>query len=168
MKRHLFLTGEKHIGKSTVIAKLLSSSDLTLGGFRTVRTDTVFAPRFSVHMLRPDEVPTRENLLFICREKSTDTAARFDALGCAALEHSAGTQLLLMDELGPTEAEAHTFQCAVLAALDGETPILGVLQQADSPFLRQIASHEAVEVVEVTVENRDTLPALLHEQFHFW
>ena len=167
MKRHLFLTGEKHIGKSTVIAKLLADSQLTVGGFRTVRTDTVFAGRRSVHMLRLNEVPTKENLLFICGEKSADTMARFDTLGCIILEESADAQLLLMDELGPKEEQALAFQRAALSALDGDTPILGVLQQADSPFLRQIANHEAVKVVQVTKENRDALPALLREQFHF-
>ena len=167
MTRHLFLTGEKHIGKSTVIGKLLAGSDLILGGFRTLRTDSVLGDRFSVHMLRPGECPTRENLLFICGEPSENTLTRFDTLGCAALSESSGAQLLLMDELGPNEAKALQFQRAVLSALDGNTPILGVLQQADSLFLRKIAAHEAVTVVEVTRENRDNLPQVLRKKFHF-
>lgn len=165
MKRHLFLTGSKHIGKSTVIDKMLAMRPCTTGGFRTVRTDTVFPPRFSVHMLRPGERPAADNLLFICRAPSEDTVARFDALGCAAL--CAPARLLLMDELGPTEAEAFAFQRAVLAALEGNIPVLGVLQQADSPFLQRIAARDDVTVAEVTRENRDRLPQLLLEQFHF-
>lgn len=167
MTRHLFLTGAKHIGKSTIINKLLAESTLTLGGFRTLRTDSVLCDRFSVHMLRPGECPTRENLLFVCGEPSENTVSRFDSLGCAALTQSDGAQLLLMDELGPNEAKALHFQQAVLSVLDGSTPILGVLQQADSPFLRQIAAHEAVTVMEVTLENRDTLPQILRREFHF-
>lgn len=167
MTRHLFLTGEKHIGKSTIINKLLTGSTATLGGFRTVRTDSVLRDRFSVHMLRPDEYPAKENLLFICGEPSEETVGRFDTLGCAALAQSSGAELLLMDELGPNEAKALHFQRAVLSALDGDIPILGVLQRADSPFLRQIAAHEAVTVVEVTLENRDALPQILCREFHF-
>ena len=49
------------------------------------------------------------------------------------------------------------FQAAVLAALDGEKPVCGVLQQADSAFLRRVAAHPRVRVVTVTEENRDTL-----------
>lgn len=167
MKRHLFLTGEKQIGKSTVIDKMLALRPCTTGGFRTVRTDAVFPPRFSVHLLRPGERPTADNLLFLCRQMSADTLARFDALGCAALAQSGNARLLLMDELGPAEAEALAFQRAVLAALDGPTPVLGVLQQADSPFLRRIAGREDVAVVEVRRENRDRLPQLLLAQFYF-
>ena len=86
---------------------------------------------------------------------------RFDALGCAALRGSEGCGLLLMDELGPHEAEAEGFQRAVTAALDGEARVLGVLQRADSPFLAAIAAREDVAVLEVTRENRDGLAALL-------
>ena len=46
---------------------------------------------------------------------------------------------------------------AVLAALDGEKPVYGVLQQADSAFLRRVAAHPRVRVVTVTEENRDVL-----------
>lgn len=167
MKRHLFLTGAKHIGKSTIIAKLLDSQAITLGGFRTVRTNAVFPGHFSVHLLRPAELPSRENLLFICRQPSENLASRFDTLGCAALAESGHAQLLLMDELGPAEKDSFAFQQAILSALDNHIPILGVLQQADTPFLRQVAAHEAVMVVEVTLENRDILPELLRKQFHF-
>ncbi len=167
MTRHLFLTGPKRIGKSTVIDKFLTSDGLTMGGFRTVHTDSVLRDRFSVHMLRPGEKPTKENLLFICGEPSAETATRFDTLGCAALAQSGNAELILMDELGPHEAKAQQFQNAVLSALDGDTPILGVLQQADSPFLRQVAAHRNVTVVEVTLENRDTLPQILRREFHF-
>ena len=45
----------------------------------------------------------------------------------------------------------------MLAALDGEKPVCGVLQQADNAFLRRVAAHPRVRVVTVTEENRDTL-----------
>lgn len=47
-------------------------------------------------------------------------------------------------------------------ALDGDIPILGVLQQAESEFLHRIARHPQVTVLTVTEENRDALlPELL-------
>lgn len=41
---------------------------------------------------------------------------------------------------------------AVLAALDGDLPVLGVLQKADTEFLRVVAGHPRVRLVTVTVE----------------
>ena len=60
-----------------------------------------------------------------------------------------------MDELGPHEGNATQFCSAVMAVLDGEVPVLGVLQKGDSPFLKAVASHPKVQVIEVTMENRE-------------
>lgn len=147
------------MGKSTLIRAYLDRFSGKVGGFRTVRTNALRGDQFSVHLVRPGCEPTAENLLFLCPPPKDDGAviARFEKLGCAALENSTQCDLILMDELGPVETKAEKFQQAVLAALDGEVPIIGVLQKADSDFLRQIASHRNVDVVEVTMENRDLL-----------
>ena len=163
--RHLFLTGRKQVGKSTVLGKLLEERDADLGGFRTkrIRTDA----GADIYMLPPEgeEGYVPENILFRRREgKLQLDPADFDRLGGAMLARSAGADLLLMDELGPTEAEAYGFQQAVRNALDGDTPVYGVLQQADSPFLAEIAARDDVCVITVTEENRNTLPRQLLEQ----
>lgn len=159
MKPHLFFTGEKRVGKSTLIQTLLNRYPCHIGGFRTVRTNALYGNRYAIHLLKPFAVtPTEENLLFLCDGSRDQTVwDRFDQLGCAALEDTAGCDLILMDELGPNEVHSKKFQSAVLTALDGDIPILGVLQKADSPFLDQIAKHPKVRVVEVTRENRDFL-----------
>ena len=150
---HLFLTGRKGVGKSTLLRALLEGK--RLGGFLTLRVEGVF-DRPSIHLLRAAsaERPAPENLVCFCGEQRPE---RFDLLGVAALADTADCQVIVMDELGPAEAAAQRFQAAVLAALDGEKPVYGVLQQADSAFLRRVAAHPRVWVVTVTEENRDAL-----------
>ena len=110
--------------------------------------------RPSVHLLpAAGGTPSAENLLFYCGAYSCD---RFDTLGTAALRDRDG-DVLLMDELGPAESGAKKFCEAVLAALDSDLPVLGVLQKADTEFLRAVAGHPRVRLVTVTVENRDEL-----------
>lgn len=171
MARHLFLTGAKGVGKSTLIKGLLAQYHGSLGGFYTVKSTTAAPGRVSVHLLRANrkELPTLENLLFSCGESAgAEVAGRFDCLGCAALAEGTRADLLVMDELGPHEEAARSFRDAVLYALDGDIPILGVLQRADAPFLAQIAAHPQVRLVTVTAENRDdlartlSLPPLAH------
>ena len=154
MTRHLFLTGPKGVGKSTLIRDCLSRETGRLGGFFTVKH------RGSVYLLRADtdEAPDAENFLFRC---GCGDPGRFDALGCAALAGTEGCSLLVMDELGPHEAQAVRFQAAVFRALEGGIPILGVLQQADSDFLRRVACHPRVTVLTVSEDNRDSLGAAL-------
>ncbi|MBO5122414.1 MAG: nucleotide kinase, partial [Oscillospiraceae bacterium] len=115
----------------------------------------------SVHMLPVDkkEMPTEENLLFYRGEKRAyeQNALRFNAIGCRCLADLEWAELIVMDELGPAESAAAAFQDRVLALLDGEIPVLGVLQEGESAFQRQVATHPNVELIYVTKENRDSL-----------
>jgi len=165
--KHVFLTGEKQVGKSTLVRRLTALSGGRVSGFKTVRAGGVLPGRFTVHMLRAgaEDAPSEENLLFVCRCESPEKDRRFDALGCALLADTAGAALIVMDELGPNERNAKAFQRAVLDTLDGDTPVLGVLQKADSAFLRAIAGREDVRIFEVTPRNRETLYEVLAEEY---
>lgn len=130
MARHLFFTGEKGVGKTTLLKGLLAQYQGPVGGFFTLKTTGVRPGRYTVHLLRPNqgEKPREENLLFCCGDPvDSHIAARFDGLGCAALAAKEDAGLLVMDEIGPHEQGAQGFCKAVFQALDGETPILGVL-----------------------------------------
>ena len=163
--KHLFLTGQKRVGKSTVLRALLAGRDAQIGGFRTQRMQTEDGA--DIFMLAPTGDPAyqEENILFRRRQGRTimeDDA--FDRLGEFLLTSLPGADLVLMDELGPNEAEAWGFQKAVEQALEGDAPVYGILQMADSEFLRRIAAREDVCVITVTEENRNDLPRLLLEQ----
>lgn len=155
MSRHLFLTGPKGVGKSTLTRGLLAEESGSPCGFFTVKHEG------GIYLLPAAEerVFTPENFLFRCGQGGDPR--RFDQLGCAALADTAGCALLVMDELGPHEAEAVRFQEAVFRTLEGAIPVIGVLQQAESEFLDRIARHPQVTVLTVSRENRDDLPAVL-------
>lgn len=159
-KHHIFLTGKKQVGKTTFLKKVLQSWNGTLGGFFTVRTDLFLKDAYSVHLfpaeaMRTGLCPTGENLLFVCGKPGQDTAEKFDRLGCEALEAGKGATLYIMDELGPHEGQAQSFRRAVLQTLSGNTPVLGVLQEAESDFLDQIKEHPNVRVIRITEDNRE-------------
>ena len=155
MRKHLFLTGEKGVGKSTLLKKLLP--DGSVGGFFTVKTEG-FSSHPSIHLVYPGEAPCKGNFLFSCGYQSDPgISSRFDRLGCAALNEALHPDVWIMDELGPAEKDAFHFQAAVLRLLNGNIPVIGVLQQADTPFLHEVAKHTRVRVVTVTTQNRDRL-----------
>ena len=159
MKEHIFYTGPRGIGKSTLLQKHLAQFAGVYTGFRTVKVPC--GDSFSVHMLPVDErvTPAEENFLF-CRDKKREygeNALRFDAIGCRFLADIEGAKLIVMDELGSAESAAAAFQDRVLALLDGEIPILGVLQEGESAFQQRVAAHPNVELIYVTEENRDSL-----------
>ena len=159
MKKHLFYTGPRGIGKSTLLQRRLAQFCGTFAGFRTVKVPC--GDSFSVHMLPVDErvTPAEENFLF-CRDKKREygeNALRFDAIGCRFLADIEGAKLIVMDELGAAESAAEAFQNRVLELLDGNIPILGVLQEGESEFQKKVATHPNVQLIYVTPENRDSL-----------
>lgn len=155
MIRHVFLTGAKGIGKSTLLRKALGSCTGDIGGFFTVRTDAFLPGERSVHLFRADEapVPSGDNLLFVCGRPDAGAPERFDYLGRRALDGRCS--LFVLDELGPHEGDALLFRRAVLALLDGGVPVLGVLQAPAERFWPDIVHHPAVQVLEITEDNRD-------------
>ena len=158
-KKHIFYTGPRGIGKSTLLQKHLAQFQGIFAGFRTVKVPC--GDSFSVHMLPVDkkEMPTEKNFLFIRDKKREyeENALRFDAIGCRCLADLEGAELIVMDELGSAESAAKAFQDRVLALLDGDTSILGVLQEGESAFQQRVAAHPNVEIIYVTEENRDSL-----------
>ena len=159
MKKHLFYTGPRGIGKSTLLQKYLAQFAGVYTGFRTVKVPCEDA--FTVHMLPVDKtvVATEQNFLFHRdgKHEYAENALRFDAIGCGLLADAEGAKLIVMDELGAAESAAKVFQDRVLALLDGDIPILGVLQEGESAFQRRVATHPNVELIYVTEENRDSL-----------
>ena len=159
MARHIFLTGKKQIGKSTLLQKILDDYKKTSDGFLTVRTKNYLKDQYSVHMyhLKEKELPNKSNLLFLCGKTDEHTADTFDRLGCNILSMCSDCSLLIMDELGPHEAKAALFREEILHLLDGQIPVLGVLQE--------IVNHPKVEIIIISEDNRNDCSLLNHIQY---
>jgi|BioPla2DNA2_1021312.scaffolds.fasta_scaffold122194_1 nucleoside-triphosphatase THEP1 len=157
MARHIFLTGEKQIGKSTLLKKVLDKYAGDAAGFFTVRTNEFLKDGYSVHMFGLDEeaVPGENNLLFVCGKPNEHMFERFDRMGCEVLSKCVDSSLTVMDELGPHEVRAELFHKAVLRLLDGNVPILGVLQAPAESFWPDIVEHPQVQIIEINEHNRD-------------
>ena len=154
MKDKIFLTGARGVGKSTCIDRVLDGLTYTVGGFRTrfaesgrnvlLLTDVSGGDaRVAAHFTGDGRIPVTET---------------FNSYGVSLLSAVPAPGLLLMDELGFLEREALAFQCAVLDAMDEDTPVLGVIRQGASGWLDTLRSHDRVQILTVTEENRDDLP----------
>ena len=97
--KHLFLTGEKQIGKSTLLRKWLDRIDAGISGFYTQKHMSGDGHLY-VHMLSAEreDLPSRDNILFDCRARDLAAASeRFNLLGCSMLHPTSDTELIIMD-----------------------------------------------------------------------
>jgi nucleoside-triphosphatase len=79
-----------------------------------------------------------------------------DNLGAKAVEDALGSDLIVVDEVGPMELSSRRFIAAVEKALSSDKPMLVVLQEWSShPIAKKI--RKSFKVITVTRENRGAL-----------
>lgn len=83
--RHVFLTGDRQVGKSTLLRKIIRQYPGKPGGFFTLRTGAFLPGKYSVHLFcaGDEPVPSEEDLLFVCGQAGPDAAERFNEIGRA-------------------------------------------------------------------------------------
>ncbi len=166
LRRHLFLTGDKQVGKSTLLRRLIEARHLDCSGFETQAFFLNGERRgFTLHG-RVDMPPYRNDCICCARleeKRAVPVLPVFEENGVLILKRSLASSapFLLMDELGRLEREASGFIAQVEACLDADKRVLGVLQKCNSAHVARIAQREDVTVLTVTPENRDELFEML-------
>ena len=166
LRRHLFLTGDKQVGKSTLLHRLIEALHLDCSGFETQAFFLNGERRgFTLHG-RVEMPPYRNDCICCARieeKRAVPVLPVFEENGVLILKRSLASPapFLLMDELGRLEREASGFIAQVEACLDADKRVLGVLQKCNSAHVARIAQREDVTVLTVTPENRDELFEML-------
>ena len=170
---HVFLAGEIQIGKSTVIQNTVQLLNLKYGGFRTYFGADRGDPNRRLYINRASRPMTFDDSRVVARFSPVSPPSvfskRFDTLGAKYIAEAGITaRLIIMDELGNMENSALRFQSAVLDALDGEVPILGVVKLSAAGWVEDVRNHPKVALVTVDMHNRDELPLLLRDSLQHY
>ncbi|MDR1217009.1 MAG: nucleoside-triphosphatase [Oscillospiraceae bacterium] len=166
MKRHIFLTGEIQVGKSTAIRKFLDNTSVGADGFLTHILRERGSRELAVARFDTERGETDWRQAAVTSPlRSAALRDLFDSHGAAIVNASGGRQIVIMDELGALEEDSPAFKSAVVNKLDGQTPVLGVIKKAESAFLDSLCRRPDVELITVTPENRDDIPAVLAERY---
>jgi nucleoside-triphosphatase len=166
MARHVFLTGEIQVGKSTSIRRFLENTGVAADGFISrivpaLGRRELYIARFDTELGETD----RRLAAVMAQPRKRVFLDVFDSHGADIVVSSGKRQLIILDELGNLEEDAPLFKDAVRRKLDGDIPALGVVKKADGAFLDSIRSRSDVELITVTTENRNGIPGLLARRF---
>lgn len=167
--KNIFLTGEIQIGKSTAISKFLkkhlSAADV-LAGFKTkpFYEEGLLKGYYIENQIEPIKIDIYENIVGVNQASGLGKSCKgitetFETAGVQILEESLKitNSIIIMDELGFFEREAVNFQKKVHKTLDSPHRVIGVLKARRNEFLDSIEAREDVVVIEVTLENRDSI-----------
>ncbi len=170
MKNNFFITGDLHVGKSTLINRILDDFSFSdIAGFRTSRyyRDKKLEG-FYIEDIRSEYENPKDKFIGRCINKDNwiSIPSTFDDYGVEILKRSLemNPRLIIMDELGFFENEADIFQKMVLRVLDSEIPVLGVLKQKQTTFLDIIRNRKDVNLITISPDNRDEMCSVLSKK----
>lgn len=168
-RRHIFLTGEKQVGKSTLLDKMVSQIDIPVSGYRTLPFEIDGRKKgyylHSIRKLSHDENDSPISIRY-GENKMIPITETFETLGVQILSDALHREgVLLLDEIGRAEKKAAKFSRLLWECLDRHNMIVGVLQNCDNELLHAIKNREDVLLIEVTKENREELEQILADTF---
>ena len=152
---HYFLIGDRQVGKSTIINKTLEclrekNPEIRIGGFFTKAEESdVF-----MHYM------TKHESFCIGKRKIGGYTDVFNSQGLELLKETEekNCDLIVMDEIGWMESNAEAFALEILKVLDSDAQTIGVLRKdCSTPLIDEIKNRADVMLIEVTLENRDSL-----------
>ncbi|KNF08756.1 putative nucleosid triphosphatase [Gottschalkia purinilytica] len=160
---NLFLTGEKGIGKSTILKRVLNNCSMSIGGFMTLRNieeDIYNKKVFMIYSLN-DESRKHNIATITFKDNKNHIEINKDSfdIGIVSIlkEDLNNSDLIILDELGFMESECFEFQKTIYDILDSSKPVLGVIKDYDCEFLDNIRNRIDTNIIKVTKENRDNL-----------
>lgn len=160
MKKNIFLTGAPSSGKTTIIKKVISRLSTPARGFYT---EEVRVGDKRVGFL----MQTLEGQKGYLAHQDIDSEFRIRRYGISvenietiavpAIQPIRDT-IIILDEIGKMECFSGKFKEAAVAAMDSENVVLGTITLGGSDFILHIKERDDIDIIEVSLENRDTLP----------
>lgn len=165
-KKHIFLTGNIQVGKSTLIKGVLS--DLRGGQDSKIEYDgfiTYFDQRWNeernlcIKRFTSDKnVETEEKTVLHFEGRPMFDTMAYETSGVEILESLDRTKLLIFDECGRFEKDSPHYLEKIKEILNEDTHVIGVLRK-DPPveWIQEIMVRDDVYIFDITEENRGIL-----------
>jgi nucleoside-triphosphatase len=137
MKKHLFLTGESGLGKTTLIRQALGDKLAYAGGLVTERVFGVGGDVLGYDLLPAAAAYSRTGydswrIINYVDGKPVKDNEIFRNQGVRLLQESSYYPYVLLDEIGGFEMLIPQFRNALAEVLNNDVPIIGVLKSANN------------------------------------
>lgn len=160
--RNIFINGNRGIGKSTLIRKLLADYDfMPVYGFVTKKEAPDENGDCSVYIHSASAVQrfySEKNLIGTCNNcRGKAIPAAFDDYGLQLLSNIPNNSLVIMDEIGFFESKAFNFQKRVKDILSSDCLVLAAIKDKPNEFLDELKTLNNTDIFNIEIENRNEL-----------
>ena len=167
MKPVILLTGQPGVGKTTAIKTIIALLGDKAGGFYT-REIRVHSRRAGFEIVTLDkgtawlasrsaEVTFKEEAR-LGKYRVNLTAINSTAVPALRRALAVG-RIIVIDEIGPMENLSALFRQTVLEILNSQAVVVGTIVQRPNAFADRVKTHPRVQVREITLANRNQVPA---------
>lgn len=158
---NVFLTGNVQVGKSTAIKRFLEKENISPLGFTTHLDRSTGV--LTIKIIGKDGDREIKAAAPIGGSRPVPDIEAFDRAGKMLTDMDiSDCDMLIMDELGFMERDAHVFTDAVPAMLDRGIRTVGVLRnKPDGPFWDMLHERDDTVILTVDEENRDDIPDII-------
>lgn len=172
--RVIILTGEKGVGKSSIVRSLLARTSCAVGGFLSEPV-TASAQRVAYELV---DLQTGERKAF-ARRVPWSRAPRggpflvdrgvFESFGARIVRRACrNADLVVMDEIGCMEDASPAFRRAVMRCLASGVPVLAVVQRGECAFVRELLAAFRHDVVRVNAGEEERVRATVLAKLREW
>lgn len=158
---HTLIVGNHRVPRAAFVDRLLRELHPCppLYGYRTVKEPAPVGEREPIYLYPAagERRRSKENLLGWCRNQQSEAYPEVFEQWAFLIEEARPDGLLLLDEIGPMESRSPRFSAAVLRALAGDVPVLAVVRDKDTPFLKRVRNHPQARAFVLTEENEEDL-----------
>lgn len=180
---NILICGDRSVGKSTLIKKVISEIKETLdkhrlltirGFFTEMETDSDGLDRIYLNPTissidngqyqAADKYRIKVGERDFSNRKKIGFPSKFDEVSQLILNNTKDADLIVIDELGVLESEAHAFQKCVFALFESAIPVIAAVRNKKTPFLKEIMLRSDSKLFVITPENRNAIyPEILIE-----
>jgi len=163
MKKNIFLTGPPSSGKTTVIRNVIAGLRHPANGFYT-EEERIDGKRvgFAMKTLKGEKGYLAHQDIkseFHIRRYGV-SIENIETIAVPSI-HPLHNNIIILDEIGKMECFSGVFKEAALNALDSPNIVVGTVTLGGDDFILQIKGRNDMEITEVSLSNRDTLPQLI-------
>ena len=159
---HALIVGDRCVGKSTLIRRVLQELNRPVFGFETKKEEQLEDPirgcPIYIYDAGKPHCRAQENLIGYHKEQDMAAiTAAFDRYAPSLMGPVADDAVVELDEIGFLEAKSDAFCQAVLHLLEGKNPVIAAVKNREHPFLDAVRNHPNARCFFITAENRDAL-----------
>ena len=159
---HALIVGDRGVGKSTLIRRVLQELNRPVFGFETKKEeqleDSIRGCPIYIYDAGKPHIRTLENLIGYHKEPDVAAiTAAFNRYASRLMQPVPEGALVELDEIGFLEAKSDAFCQAVLHLLEGKNPVIAAVKNREHPFLEAVRNHPNARCFYITAENRDSL-----------